>query len=64
MKDFIIPSAQLWKGMGEKERKEIKAKLQERGLDADKVLKDHWPKGGPPPKRVMIPHHSQKYKRG
>jgi hypothetical protein len=58
-----IPSAQMWKGMSEPERKAVKELLAKGGLDADKVLKDHWPKGGAPPKRVMIPHHSLKYKK-
>jgi hypothetical protein len=58
-----IPSAQQWKGMSQGQRDKVKADLEGEGLDADKVLKDHWPKGGPPPKRVMIPHHSLKYKK-
>ncbi|GAG55110.1 unnamed protein product [marine sediment metagenome] len=62
MKD-LIPSAQMWKDMKKEDREAVKASLEKKGLDADKVLRDHWPKGGPPPKRVFIPHHSMKYKR-
>ena len=39
-----IPSAQLWSTFTDEEKSKFKELMGEQGLDADKVLKDHWPK--------------------